>query len=212
MKAKIAVATVSGRAYYKLVKELKERKLPFLSLTPEDKIPLYIKAVITTKAERDLIHHPKVLVFKDEQGAAEVVEEAIRAVQGKKSYDKIVIGLDPGKTFGLAVVADGKVLKTVAYSSLEKTVHAITKILNRIPAAASIIRIGDGAPPYARKLLHLLEEALPPDVILEKVSEAGTSHFVRETTHKRGARDMMSAIKIAKRSGEALVRREDYET
>jgi len=48
MRTKIAVATVSGRAYYKLVKELKERGLVFLSLVPGEAIPSTIKVVVTT--------------------------------------------------------------------------------------------------------------------------------------------------------------------
>jgi len=73
MKAKIAVATVSGKAYYKLVKELKERDIPFLSLTPRDHIPPSVKVVITTGKERRLITHPNVLVFNEETDPATVV-------------------------------------------------------------------------------------------------------------------------------------------
>ena len=209
MKAKIALATVSGKTYYKLVKELKGRRLPFLSLTPKDKIPLYIKAVITTKEERDLISHPNVLIFNDETDATTVVDEAIRTVEGKRNYDKVVVGVDPGKTFGLAVLADGKVLQTVTCSSLEETGNIILKALNRTPAVTSMVKIGDGAPTYTKKLLHLLNETLPREIILETVSEAGTSHFMRETTHQRGSRDAMSAIKIAERKGEAFRRRQN---
>ncbi len=212
MKAKIALATVSGKAYYKLVKELKGRKLRFLSLTPEDKIPLYVKAVITTQEERDLISHPNVLIFNDEIGAAAIVDEAIRVTQGKRSYERVVIGVDPGKTYGLAVLADGRVLETAACSSLEKTVNTILKALDRAPAVANIVRVGDGAPAYAKKLLRLLDEVLPREVIVETVREAGTSHFVKETTHRRGSRDAISAIKIAERSGEPFLRRQNDET
>ncbi|MFQ5758775.1 MAG: hypothetical protein ACE5IF_03780 [Candidatus Bathyarchaeia archaeon] len=212
MKAKIALATVSGKAYYKLVKELKGRRLPFLSLTPEDKIPLYIKAVITTKEERDLISHQNVLIFNDEIGAEAVIDEAVRVVKGKRSYDKVVIGVDPGKTFGLAILADGTVLETVACSSLEETVNAILRTLDRAPAVANMVRIGDGTPIYTEKLLHLLDKALPREVVIETVSEAGTSHFMRKTTHQRGSRDVMSAIKIAERSGAAFPRRQNDET
>ena len=209
MKAKIALATVSGKAYYQLVKELKRRKLPFLSLTPRDEIPLYVKAVITTKEELDQISHPNVLVFSDEVGAEAVIDEAVRVVKGKRSYDKVVVGVDPGKTFGLAVLADGKVLETVACSSLEEIVNAILKTLERAPALVSVVRIGDGVPKYTKRLLHLLDRALPKEVAIETVSEAGTSHFMRETTHQGGSRDATSAIKIAERRGKSFRRRKD---
>ncbi len=212
MKAKIALATVSGRAYYQLVKELKGRRLPFLSLTPKDKIPLYIKAVIVTKEEQDLIRHPNILIFNDETSPAAVVDEAIRVIQGKRSYDRVIIGVDPGKTFGLAVLADGKVLETLACSSLGETVGVILKTLDRTPAVACTVRVGDGVPTYTKKLLHLLGKAVPREIILEVVSEAGTSHFMKQATHQRGSRDAMSAIKIAERSGKVFPRRQSDET
>lgn len=212
MKAKIALATVSGRAYYELVRELKSRRMGFLSLVPQEEIPFYIKAVITTEEERDLISHQNVLVFNDETGAEAVVDEAIRAAKGKQSYDKVVIGVDPGKTFGLAVLVDGKVLETVACSSLEETVNTALKTLDRMPAVTSMVRIGDGVPSYTKRLLRSLDETLPKEIVIETVSEAGTSNFMRETTHRRGSRDAMSAIKIAERRGVAFRRRPSNET
>ena len=56
MKTNIAVVTVSGKAYYLILRELKKRKIPFLSLTPKDSIPFNIKVVITTDADLDGIH------------------------------------------------------------------------------------------------------------------------------------------------------------
>jgi len=209
---KIALATVSGKAYYKLVKELKGRRLLFLSLKPDDEIPLYIKAVITTEEERELIDHPNILIFNDEVGAEAVIDEAVRVVEGKQSYDKVIIGVDPGKTSGLAVLADGKVLETIACSSVEEVVTKILRTLERAPSVASLVRIGAGAPAFAQELLRLLDWALPKEVVIEIVSEAGTSHFMSETTHRRGARDAMSAIRIAERNGEVFQRRQSDET
>ena len=63
-RAKIAVATVSGKAYYKLVNELKNRDIPFLSLVPGDSIPQSIKVVVTTEKEKPLIDHQRILVYE----------------------------------------------------------------------------------------------------------------------------------------------------
>lgn len=207
MKAEIALVTVSGKAYYRLVKELKGRNLPFLSLTPRDYVPLDIKVVITTREERHLIKHPNVLVFKDESDAAVIVDEAIRVAEGKRNYDRVVIGVDPGKTFGVAVLADGNVLETRTCPGLEETKSTILKALDKAPAAMTTIRIGNGAPLYAKELLYLLDEAIPKGVVMETVSEAGTSRFVKGTTHRRGAKDLMSAMKIAERKGRVFPRR-----
>jgi len=207
MKAEIALVTVSGKAYYRLVKELKGRNLPFLSLTPRDHIPLDIKVVITTREEHHLIKHPNILVFKDESDAATIVDEAVRVSQGKRNYDRVVIGVDPGKTVGIAVLADGNLLETHTCSSLEETKSTILKALEKAPATVSTIKIGNGAPIYAKELLYLLDEAIPKGVVIETVSEAGTSRFVKGTIHRREARDLMSAMKIAERKGQVFPRK-----
>jgi len=207
MKAEIALATVSGKAYYKLVSELKRRNLPFLSLKPMDAIPLDIKVAITTERERQLITHPSVLIFEEEKDPAEVVNEAIRLVQGKSSYEKLVIGVDPGRTYGVAIIGDGRVLETVNCLSMKETMNVILKALERLPATLNQVKIGNGAPTYTEELLHALDEALPKETAIEIVCEAGTSHLTRGMAHRMGMKDAVSAIKIAERKGRAFQRR-----
>lgn len=207
MKAKIALATVSGRAYYKLVNELKRKDLPFLSLKPWDPIPLNIKVVITTKEERHLVTHPNVLIFERESNPTSVIDEAILVVQGKRSYEKVVVGVDPGKTYGVAVLGDDNVLETLNCSSLEETVNVVLDGLKRVPATVRVVKVGNGAPAYKKGLLHSLDEALPQETVIEIVSEAGTSRFMNETTHRRESKDAVSAIEIAGRKGQTLPRK-----
>lgn len=206
MKAKIAVATVSGRSYYKLVSMLKTKNVPFISLKPWEDIPLNIKAVITTKGERHLVTHHNVLTFEDESDPASVIDRAMLAVQGKRSYEKFVVGVDPGKTFGVAVLVDGSVLETLSCSSLEETVSTILDFLGLVPATACSVKVGDGAPEYGKELLNLLDKALPQGTIIEVVNEVGTSLLQNEATHRRESKDAMSAIEIAGRKGRIFAR------
>ena len=207
MKAKIAVATVSGRAYYILVSELKKRGITFLSLRPWDSIPFDVKVVLTTEKEQASVKHPNIVILKNESDSVVVVDEAIRIAQGKKDYDKVVVGVDPGETFGVAVLGDGNVLETFPCPSLEETLKMILESLGRIRASVKLVRVGNGAPNYAKELLSLLDAYLPKDAAIEIVSEAGTSHFVNDTIHRRGLRDMMSAKVIAGRQGQVYPRR-----
>ena len=207
MKEEIAVATVSGKAYYLLVKELKERHLPFLSLRPQDSIPLDIKVVITTEKERHLVNHPSVLVFGEETEPSKVVNEALRIVEGKQKYEKMIIGIDPGETFGVAILSDGRVLETLNCPSLKETVDTVLKVLEETPAILKTVKIGNGAPRHLKELLHSLDEALPKETIMEVVPEAGTSQLTEGTTHRREIRNAVSAAKIARREGKTFRRK-----
>jgi len=211
MKAKIAVATVSGKAYYLIVNELKSRNIPFISLTPYDPVPMEIKVVLTTERERPLIKHENVLALGESEDVQALINQALQQAEGKSGYEEIVIGVDPGEILGLAVLADGKVIKTGNCFSIREAVDEIEKIvesLKDVKAGSIIVKIGDGIPEYKEKLLRALDNRLPPNVELESVSEAGTDRHISEAKHRRGIRDIVSAIKIAERSGQKFARRQ----
>ena len=215
MKAKIAVATVSGKAYYLIVRELKKKNIPFLSLTPDERIPIEVKVVITTEGEQPLIKHERVLTFKDGIELEALISQASRIVQGKECYEKIVVGVDPGEVFGLAVLADGKVVETGNCFSIEETLDKIKSTLENFksdPATSISVKIGDGVPEYKDKLLRALDRTLPSNVVLQSVREAGTNRYISETRHRRGLRDIVSAVKIAGRNGHTFTRRKTDES
>ena len=60
---------------------------------------------------------------------------------------------------------------------------------------------------YKEKLLQVLDSVIPSNVMLESVSEAGTDRCLNETKHRRGLRDIVSAIRIAGRNGHTFPRR-----
>ena len=206
MEAKIAVATVSGKAYYFIVNELKSRGLDFLSLTPYESIPLTVQVVVTTEKELAFIKHPKVLAYREGASASELVDEATKLVRGKTTFETIAVGVDPGKTFGIAVLSDGDILKTLTCMSLDETVNAVADIFSKHQAAVKVVKVGNLAPEYTAELLPLMDKVLPKDVTVEVVHEAGTSRLGRQTVHKRGLRHVIAAVKIAERQGQAYQR------
>ena len=207
MKAKIAVATVSGRAYYQLVTELNRKRLPFLSLKPWDPIPLHIKVVLTTREESHQVSHPQILIFEQKSNPETVVDEAILIVQGKQGYEKVVVGVDPGKTYGIAILGDNKVLATLTSSNIEEASHLVVDSLKRFPAEVKVVRVGNGPPEYTQTLLNSLDKALPEETLVEIVSEAGTSQLTNKSVNRRMLKDAVSAIKIAGRNGRVFPRK-----
>jgi hypothetical protein len=215
MRAKIAVMTVSGKDYYLVVNELKRRNAPFLSLTPYELVPIEVEVIITTAKEKPLIKHQRILVFQEGMRPETLINEALKIIQGKEFFEKITIGVDPGEVFGLAVLADGKVVETGNCFSVEETLGKIedtVKGLEGSHVSSISVKIGDGVPQCKEKLLRILDQALPSSVSLESVSEAGTNHGLIKAKHRRGLRDIVSAIQIAGRSGYRFQRRKADES
>jgi hypothetical protein len=209
MNAKVAVATVSGKAYFLILQKLRERNIPFVSIVPGEPVPSEVRVVITTEGEWHLINHDRVLVYDADTDPETVVNEALKALEGKESYEKIVIGIDPGDVFGLAVIADGKVNETTNAFSVQEAAAKIKSILKYVDVAETgvSVKIGNGVPAY-KELLEALDVDLPPQVVLEIVSEAGTNRSVKDNKHRRGLRDIASAIRIAGRTGHVYQRRQ----
>lgn len=208
MEAKVAVSTVSGKAYYLLVNELKDRGINFLSLTPNEPVPFTVQVVLTTEEERKFIKHPQVLVYQVNTSPSVVVDEAVKLMRGTKTFETITVGVDPGKTFGIAVLSDGDMLEALTCSSLEETTSTIREIFSKHQAANRVVKVGNLAPPHTARLLPLLDQVLPKDVTIEVVGEAGTSRMGRQTVHKRGLRHELAAVKIAERRGQIYQRKE----
>jgi hypothetical protein len=208
MKAKVAVATVSGKAYFLIVNKLKERSIPFISLVPGETVPTEVKAVITTEKEKHRVNHEKILVYDSETEPDALANEVMKILQGKEVYEKIVIGVDPGEVFGLAVIADGKVNETGNCFGIQEALTKISSVIKNVDFSSTTvtIKIGSGVPTY-KELIETLDFTLPSEVVLEVVSEAGTNRLLNEDKHRRGLRDIASAIRIAGRAGHVYPRR-----
>lgn len=205
MRIQIAVATVKGKTYYKFVNELCRRKLSFLSLKPWDPIPFNVKVVLTTKEESRMILHKNILLLEEKTNPESIIDKALLIIGGKKQYNEVVIGVDPGETSGIAIVCDNKVLETMT-TTIEDAANLVLKNLERFPAEKKIVRVGDGNPIKSKNLLKSLVLYLHEDITLELVREAGTSQISNKTFNRRVLRDSISAIKIAGRTGKKLQR------
>jgi len=212
MKAEVAVATVSGKVYFLIVNKLKELDIPFLSLVPGETVPTDIKVVITTEREKQQVNFERILVYDGEIEPGSVANEVRKVLQGKKAYEKIVIGIDPGEVFGLAVVADGKVNETANCFSIHETLTRVKKTMRDVDFSSTnvTIKIGSGIPTY-KELIERFDIELSPEVVLQVVSEAGTNRAINDNKHRRGLRDIASAIRIAGRAGHVYPRRKPNE-
>jgi hypothetical protein len=208
MREKVAVVTVQGKPYFLIVNQLREQNIPFISIVPGEPVPPKVKLVITTEQERSSVNFEKIIVFNDEPELDSIINEVKRTFLGKDAYEKIVVGLDPGEATGLAILADGKVIEeSNCYNNVE-VIRSIIKNLKNVNFSKTTVtvKIGDGVSRY-KELLEDLNDALPSEVSLEVVGEAGTNKPLQENKRSRKIRHISSAIRIAGRNGRIIARR-----
>ncbi len=189
----IAVATDNFEFYYNIVKELKQRDIPFVSISPKDPIPDNVEVIITTDLEKDAIDFKNVISGSDDIRGG--VRKALSILSGKISYQQMVVGIDPGSKPGVAIIGDGKLLETTYADSPEDVKDIVERYMKGYDYYSMIVRIGHGDRTNRNRTINVLRE-LP--VIVEIVNE--------EFTTKGGiSPDLQAAEEIAFSSGELAV-------
>ncbi|MCP8308288.1 MAG: hypothetical protein H3Z54_06300 [archaeon] len=200
MPHEIAVMTLDGRAYYRIMNMLKEMGLKFHNVMPGEVLSPSVRLVITTEKEKNLISHDKVLFLEELSKDPYLAKERIIDNLYSNSDESIIIGIDPGKRIGIAVYYRQKELMGDVLNSVDETIAKVVRLMMSTHAKKKIIRIGNGEPEMAEKIANELSKRLK-NTIIELVDERGTSSLSKIKPSKKVVRDQRSAMIIALRQG-----------
>ncbi|HDI46328.1 MAG TPA: hypothetical protein ENF82_00805 [Candidatus Methanomethylia archaeon] len=202
----IGIATEDARLYYLLVRELKSLGLPFESFRVEEKIPAGILVIITSERERSRLRaKQKVIAVKSLEDVSKAIAEARMVLLGKEgSFRELLVGIDPGKNIGVAIVADGEFLEGKVFRDVDSAVSYVKQAVERYPAAKSFIKIGVGSPEYEELAFKVSSEVKGVQKVV-LVDESGSGRGLEK--FKGLPRDVVSAISIAMREGRQRKRR-----
>lgn len=197
----IAVATISGRSYFKFINVLRRLQLNYDSILPEEITSSDRRLILTTAHESSKI--PTNLVLLDDEFnyhptiiRAKIVEK----LQSGINNNSLVIGIDPGNRIGLSIFYYEKEIESSIYTSTDDLVSHIVKILVGINAQRKIVKVGNGNMKIASHIVNSLNLRFCSHFELEFVDERKTSLKIKNF-NKRGERDKISARYITQREG-----------
>lgn len=200
--ARVLVATLRGKPYYKIISALKSLGLPFDSVSPEEAALLNSQLIITTEEERILVGKKNLLLDNElDDEPALIRAKILRSVMGMYQDDQLVIGIDPGNRIGIAVFYLQREIESRVMTSVRKSIELVSILLNTIKSRKKIVRIGYGDPAMAREIAIKLHMKFKESVTIEFVNEYGTSNVRSMDINRRGIRDRLSARTIALRRG-----------
>ena len=186
----LAVATDNFEFYYEIVRELKQRDIAFVSLSPADPIPSNVDLVITTSKEAEGIDFPNVVGIEDD--IRKGVRRALSILKGKQTYQKMLVGVDPGREPGIALVGDGKILETMHANSPEDVKEIIEGFIEDYSFQRMTVRIGHGDKTNRNRTINSLKGLA---IRIEIVNE-------EDTTKLTDSPDIEAAKKIALSAGD----------
>jgi hypothetical protein len=186
----IGLVTEDFRFFHLMVRLLKERGEPFVSLGFDDPIPENVGAVITTNPERERVRFENIIT----DGDPDIAFKAARSVLRGKRFSRIVVGIDPGRTPGIAVIGDGRIIDTELVYCPEDVTETLVRMTRNLDFDLMLIRIGHGDPTNRNRIIQAVW-SLADEV--EIVDES-------MTTKKTVTPDIDAAIMIAFTSGDRL--------
>jgi RNase H-fold protein (predicted Holliday junction resolvase) len=201
---KIAIATLDGRAYYRIMGMLKEIGLEFDNIMPGERPNPSVKLVITTEKEKSMISHGKVLSIEELGKDVYLAGEKIVDHLYKDGEDSIIIGIDPGKRTGLAIYYRQKEMIGGVLNSIDEAIEKVVKLMGNTQAKKKLVRIGNGDIEMAERIAKELSKRLK-NVVIELVDERGTSSLSIIKPKRKVARDQKSAMIIASRQGKRYI-------
>ncbi len=182
---------------YLIMRELKRLKIPFELLGEGEPLPPHLSAIISCSPRRGC---GKVVVFDGD--ARSTVLRALSASTGRERFREVVVGIDPGESTGVAIIADGGFVETYVVAR-ERLGEEAGKILETYPAERFLFRVGRGR--SAGDLIPKLR--LDPRARVELVEETRTE--LPPAFRRRGLRkDAKSALAIALSGGGAWIGRD----
>jgi len=188
MRRVIGLLTEDFRLYHDLVANLKARDIPFVSLSFAKRIPEEVGAVLTSLSEAPRIRSKAVVAVDDLDSS---IAKALQLLKGKREWRELLVGVDPGREPGFAVIGDGEVIDTRLAPSPEAVAHYVRQAVRTFPAKVVRVRVGHGDPTNRNRILNALGRE---PVRVEIVDEAGT-------THRTPQPDVDAAIVIARTPG-----------
>lgn len=127
---------------------LKGLDLDFVVCEPSGAECQIAKVIITTSDEAQDVDLERVVIVEDDLNEDSMVIALMLHILDIKKPTSIVVGVDPGMRFGLALVIDGNVVRTKITTSPAKAAHFTLRWLAAVNdsfSQESVIRIGTGS-------------------------------------------------------------------
>lgn len=192
LERRVGLVTRDPVLYGELAVFFRERRVPTVSLLPGQTIPGRVAVVVTSAREAASIrfNHIVVAVPGDLMPVWAAVQEALG---GRKMFDELVVGIDPGDRPGYAVIgAGGRCLARGTASSPEDVAGLGRRIREGFPDAELRFRVGSGDRIHRSRIVNAL---LPLRRPVEVVDETST------TLPGRRENDVLAALAIAATPG-----------
>jgi len=222
----ISLATMDFRLCHLLRERLKKGGFSVEHISPGDLPSKGSIVVVTTEKEEKIspTTYPKKIVLSkaESQNIKLAVSKITLGLEGKRIWESLIIGVDPGLTIGVAIITDGCLRATLETRVITEAINYIIDSIKNTPAKMTIIRLGSTGGYRRILLMNELLNTKPKGVALEIVNELATTpvntqeakatikNSARKGSNLKGGKNASAAMEIAFRLGESVACTEEW--
>ncbi len=185
-----AIMTDDFRVYHELAPWFEARGVQLLGLRAGEEVPPTVRVVLGGPPD----DARSVPLPEDPEAAWLRVCQGLDARRNGGPYRHVVVGVDPGATIGVALLADGAVFIVAECHSADEVARRLLVWRPSLDAEQWSIHVGDGAPEFGEPLAQAVQKAWP-DAVVTFTSEQASSPAAPATM----SRHTDAAIYIAMR-------------
>lgn len=178
----IGVLTQNFSLYHDLLKILKKRGIHYTSLSFHEPIPYNIDVILTSPEEKKDVQFDKIIACAPNSDMDVIIDKALNFLH--TGPFNLLIGIDPGRTPGIAIFRDGTLLRSLNVSSPEEVYDTVKTLFDEWPSSDILIRVGHGAQLIRNRIINSLRELQVP---IEIVDETSTSYVKTRKSDKAAA-------------------------
>jgi hypothetical protein len=193
---RVGVLISDAKLLFELIEALRAEDIPFELEDP--KAPSHdIEVLLTTGTDKPADDYGKSIICSLET-IHRCVKEAKAVLRYKGKIKSLIVGIDPGSTPGIAVLADHLLIDSAAVKSPEEVVGLVSDYTKVYPSNQVLVRIGNGDRTVRNRIFNSIWDLGIP---IEIVDESNTST-------KSDQKDIDAAIEIALTSGYRPVKKQ----
>jgi hypothetical protein len=196
----VTIATKNLRFLYTLNETLSDiKEIKTNHILPRDSIPQNTDIIITTETEKQIFTQQKIFIPKA-FNLYYLYSNLFLLKNNKETFDNVVIGIDPGKKIGFAVIANNNIiLGTSEFFSAVDSVKEVIKVFFNVEAGEFIIKVGAGGGVIRDEIVKRIEEIFHKKIVLQIVKEDFTTKNQALLKDRSYSKNVKSAILIARR-------------
>ncbi|MBN1330730.1 MAG: hypothetical protein JXA54_14760 [Candidatus Heimdallarchaeota archaeon] len=216
----ISLATMNFRLCHLLREKLIKSGFSVEQIIPGDLPSKGSILVVTTEDEQKIseVVYQKLVVLSHSEilDISRAFPKIMLGIEGKRIWECLIIGVDPGQSIGVAVITDGCLRSTLETRVIAEAIDFILEVLEKNPTKMAIIRVGSTGGYRRILILNELLNVKPADVTLEVVDEEQTTPATfqdvkeiidggtRDGISLQAGKDASAAMEIAFRIGESV--------